>query len=290
MVNPVNYRNRDRRPTNFEDGLMVGGVDILTLIRNTGNDQMAYSGALSLISERYVASQPGVGFSIGDILRRLEMVDTSTTPFTTTVTWFNFTKNVDLQVSPSVDAITLQQQSGLTNTELRATPLVTRTDANSPEIIRLGDTGDTPAPIDGSGEYSLIAASKRTIIHLNTLLGRLPAALGQTNRAGSVSVTLASEQEAVLANQLSRMTETKQNLDSLLTRLPTSLGLKDPSASLSVVVANEGSNWTNVGYTIDNTGRLISETESNGTITRTRSWTHTNDAGGNTISTAGAWT
>lgn len=58
----------------------------------------------------------------------------------------------------------------------------------------VGAIDAAPAAADGTGNYSLVAAAKRALLNWANLLARLPAALGQTTMAGSLSVALASDQ------------------------------------------------------------------------------------------------
>lgn len=61
----------------------------------------------------------------------------------------------------------------------------------------VGNLTDAPAPADGTGNYSLVAAAKRALLNWANLLARIPAALGQTIMAGSWPVAIASDQSAL---------------------------------------------------------------------------------------------
>lgn len=53
--------------------------------------------------------------------------------------------------------------------------------------------------------------------------------------------------------------------------------------------ADFSSGWSTVAYTMNADGDIISETQSNGVLSRIRSWTYFTDGSGNTTATAGVW-
>lgn len=179
---------------NFDD-LYYRGLDVgaLMLQLTQGNNNMPTSSIVSTVTERYTANASGTGYLAGQTIGRTELVDLSTTPPSSTVYWFNYTTGTSLTVSPVYSTLTLNAQGGITNAELRATPLLTRTDLSSPELTRMGDVTDAMAAADGSGTLTVLAGLRRMVNSLNSVMSRLPASLGQKTASGSISVVQASD-------------------------------------------------------------------------------------------------
>ena len=111
----------------------------------------------------------------------------------------------------------------------------------------LGLATDAPATTD-TGTFSLISLFKRNLQKLTSLSSLLPTSIGQKNKAGSFSVTLASDQNNAL--------ETGGKLESIDTKLPPQ-GQALASSSLPVVLpASQVTALTppsNTGYALDGT-------------------------------------
>ena len=104
--------------------------------------------------------------------------------------------NTELRAAPVPVSGTVTANTGLaqplTNTELRAAPVpITGTVAVTD--VNLGAQADTAATTD-IGTFSLIAFFKRYLQTFTNFLSRFPAALGQTVKANSLPVTIASDQ------------------------------------------------------------------------------------------------
>jgi hypothetical protein len=273
-------RARTNAPFNFEE-LYVGGIDVAELIKQSQGKSMAYTPTIVTVTERYQALSDGIGYGAGDVIRRTELIDISSTPNVSTVTWFNFTSNHALTVDPVFSELSLQQQTSLTNAELRNSPLIVTTDAMSPELRLLGNLDDSMSAVDGSGNYGVIAALKRIVNTLGRIAMGTPVALGQGLKAQSVPVTIAADQEALFASQVKQ-----DSIIAVLSSLDEKLPLSD-NGRLPVTVGDLG--WNSVGYTLDTMGNLTSETQENSGQLRTRMWTVTTDSNGNTNYVAGNW-
>lgn len=189
----VTIRGRNGQPFNV-DRLYVGGVDIGSLLAQlNGINNMSTAASIVTTTERYVATTAGVGYSIGHILRRTELIDISTTPPIASVYWYNFSTGSSLTVNPDTSGLTLQSQTGLTDSELRASPITIRMDPTSPDIIRLGNLTDDLASVDGTGAVTVIGALKRLISTSTSISSRLPGSLGQKVAANSIPVVINSD-------------------------------------------------------------------------------------------------
>lgn len=134
---------------------------------------------------------------------------------------------------------------------------------------RLGNTSDAAADNDG-GTFSLFSLLKRLLDRLsNGVINKLPA-LGQTNMAGSISVTVASNQSALPVSgtvAVSNAFATESTLSTLNNKIPSSLTvsstrlLVDPG-SISI------SSGQSVGVTNTETSRLYVR-PSNGSLSVT---------------------
>lgn len=293
MTSPrfVNHRNRQRLPVNFEDGIYAKGIDILSAVEQiTGNQSMSTATALTTTTDRYTALSGGVGYSQNDVVVRTGIYDLSGDQVVFTVIWTNYATGTILTTPPSLSTLSLQGQAGITNTELRAAPIGTITAAQSPEVLGIGSTGDSAAPEDGSGSYSMISALKRMVSTLYSLRARLPAALGSQTRTASLGVALSIEQEAIISDAARAISLSNEKMDLLLNRLPSSVGSKASTDSMSVVISNPHENWWEYGMVQNSQGQVVSETEqSNLGRIRTRNWTYVTDVDGNTTSASSAW-
>lgn len=189
----VTLRNRAGSPYNF-DQLYLRGVDIGAMLSQIqGTNNMATSSVVVSVTERYTATGAGVGYVIGQLIGRTELIDTSTTPPISTVHWFNYSTGTSLTVEPLYSNLLLQYQTGITNAELRATPLTVKTDLSSPELTRMGDVTDAMVAADGSGVLTVLGGLRRMVNTFNSISTRLPASLGQKTAAASIPVVINSD-------------------------------------------------------------------------------------------------
>lgn len=111
------------------------------------------------------------------------------------------------------------------------------------------------APVTDTGSSGLNGRLQRIAQRLSTLISVIPSSLGQFNKAGSLSVTTASDDD--LQAKLGIVTETApasdtassglngrlqrvaQRLSTLIAAIPSALGQTTKSASLSVTVASD---------------------------------------------------
>lgn len=242
MANPTVLKRVPTRTVkdawNF-DTLYVGGINILELIRLAGTGTGTGTGtgmsSISMFSELYQANAAGTGYSADDILRRMEMIDASATPSTSTVTWANVTKATAM-AAPLSTHLTLFRDPGLTDAQLRATPLSVLFDANA-VLPGIGTVADLASSVDGTGSATLIGGVKRVVAHLNTLLSRTPV-LGQGLRAASAPVVLSTEQEKILVDTQANTLSSGNSLTSLLSRIPSTLGGTQATPAMYVQMTN----------------------------------------------------
>ena len=178
MGNPtyVTLRTRDGLSSfNFDD-LYLRGVNILDFITdaaneaastiNTGGTNVGSIASIQVYTERYNANKDTADYTIGDVLRRTEFFNFATNPATSTVVWFNFSKNKSLTNAPILSDLILIEQNSLTNEQLRKAPI---------NVVNasLGTIADVIASEDGSSESTLISLTKRianTLFGMKTLL------------------------------------------------------------------------------------------------------------------------
>jgi len=192
-MNVTTIRGRNGKPISLER-LLIGGVDIGTLLAQLNGSGMATASNIVTLTEKYTTTAAGVGYAAGQTLRRTELVDTSTAPPTSTVYWYNFSTGATLTVAPDMTSLTLVSQSGLTNVELRATPVIIKTDPTSADVVALGDPNALMAEVDGSGAVTVVSGIKRLISTMNVISNKLPASLGQATAAHSIPVVINSDE------------------------------------------------------------------------------------------------
>jgi hypothetical protein len=134
-----------------------------------------------VVTVNYNVMVAGTGYSIGDVIERVVVLDVSSTPAVViTATWLNVTTGLIIG-SPTMSNLNLIDDNvSVTGTVALDSGTITALLAN------IGATNDAVAASD-TGTFSLIALTKR-------LLGKLPASVGQKVMAASLPVTLASDQ------------------------------------------------------------------------------------------------
>lgn len=231
----VRYPN-DMVP-NFEE-LYVGGVNIYTLLGNvTTNTGGSSSVTISVGEQLFVATAAGTGYVVGETIRRVEVTNTATGA--TTVGWYNVSRASAITVEPSGLNLRLPGEAGLTKTQLETLVIKTKEDPTSPTATALGKPDDAMSSADGSGVSTVIGVLKRVANTFKLLLDR-SAELGQKERAGSMPVTLATEQEKTLSDQLIEIRELKLAIGELRKQLPGSLVGTATDPSVAVTVKNIG--------------------------------------------------
>lgn len=116
---------------------------------------------------------------------------------------------------------------------------------------RAGSVTET-APATDTASSGLNGRLQRIAQRLTSLIALLPSAIGQTTKAGSLSVSVASDDDMVGSKTETapasdtassglngRLQRVAQRITSLIALLPTSLGQKAMSASLAVTVASD---------------------------------------------------
>lgn len=127
---------------------------------------------------------------------------------------------------------------------------------------KLGIVTET-APASDTASSGLNGRLQRIAQRLTTLIGAIPSALGQSNKAGSLTVTVASDDD--LQGKLGALTETApgtdtassglngrlqriaQRLTTLIGQHPTSLGQTTKTGSMSVVLASDDDIQAKIG-------------------------------------------
>jgi len=138
------------------------------------------------IVTQYVAKTASTGVSVGDYVQDLEIYDASTDPATLlSSTWTNITQGTTLAGAPPANTLVPLSGTGLTDAQLRATPVEVSSDQLP---TTLGQTIK-------SGSVSVAIASDNTVAI--TSANQLPSSLGQKVMASSLAVTLASDQTAI---------------------------------------------------------------------------------------------
>lgn len=162
-----------------------------------------------IVETLFTSVGSGTGYSVNDVIARIAVVDTSTSPVTLTSTWLNVTTGALIAAPNSAH---LDAFLGLTDAELAA---------------RMGSATDAEATGDGT----LIAITKR----IRTLLGNLGAST-DAEAAGDGTLIAITKRIRTL-------------FGSLIALFPTSLGAKAGSASLatvgSIAEISAGNSWGN---------------------------------------------
>jgi hypothetical protein len=187
-----------------------------------------------LITTYYLATVTAApNYTNTNNLARTDVLNTTTSTIVATI-WFNITTQTYIP-TPNPEHVQL------ISTEGKATA------ANQVLLLdAVGTQGDSVATTD-TGSFSLMAFIKRSVQNWTTLFQRIPT-LGQKTSAGSISVTLASDQATLPVNFSGPITvdttllakETGGNLESINTKLPASLGIKSRATSLSITSPTEG--------------------------------------------------
>jgi hypothetical protein len=138
---------------------------------------------------------------------------------------------------------------GLTNTELRATPVPVTDTANETLIGAVTET----APATDTASSGLNGRLQRLAQRITSLIALLPTALGSAAAASSLAVTSSTEDVARVGSVTEtapatdtassglngRLQRVAQRLTSLIALLPTALGSAAQAASLSVAQSTE---------------------------------------------------
>jgi hypothetical protein len=134
--------------------------------------------------------------------------------------------------------------------------------ASNEDYAAIGTPTET-APASDTASSGLNGRLQRVAQRITSLIALVPAALGQTTKAGSLAVTVASDDD--LQGKLGSLTETApgtdtassglngrlqriaQRLTSLIALVPASLGTKTAAASFPVTLASDGQFVTSIG-------------------------------------------
>jgi hypothetical protein len=178
-----------RRATVDEDTgtvtISFQNVDGTTATPTTANLVQANAQSdIETVNYQYKVITAGTGYAIGDNIQELQMVNPVGTVQATV--WFNRTQNTVLATAPTF--------AHLTESTLAATSALQTTGNTSLASIdtNQGAKADTEATTN-TGSFSLISLVKRL---LNTTL-----AFGQKTMAGSLPVTIASDQTPLIITQ-----------------------------------------------------------------------------------------
>ena len=132
---------------------------------------------------RYEVITAFTGAKVGDIIKSVRSYNVATGGLIAEV-WENVTADATLNTAPSL--ANLKPSAG-TAAPGPTNPTITQVASTSPDVVALGAPADTPAAQDASGSVSLIAAAKRMILELDSLIklqpvlttsGRLPVDSG----------------------------------------------------------------------------------------------------------------
>jgi len=165
-------------------------VQAVMQVDEQGNYAGGGSGAASsdreLVVTTYIVKNAFSGASVGDTITSTRVLDVSgAIPSTVSVIWRNETTMADLVIAPSGADLTVAGQPGLTDAQLRASPLAIAGGA-------FGATNDTTASSD-TGTFSLLSLFKRHLQKMTSLIALFPASLGAKTSAASFSVVPASD-------------------------------------------------------------------------------------------------
>ncbi len=232
------------------------------------------SGGAAVSQTFYEVTTAFTGGDIGDLIRLTQYTDiTATPPEILSESWYNLTQGAVLATAPDSADLAVVSQSGLTDAQLRASPvgvvdapavakleelrvqlmtllgntdgiealatqtnaLLTATQAYVDEIEGLLTTLNTST----DGLESLLTQIGLNTDEIETFLqairDRLPAALGKQAAAASLSVTLATGETLPLPAGAA----TEATLAAAAGRLPTALGPQTRAGSLSTLSADD---------------------------------------------------
>lgn len=160
----------------------------------------------------------GTGYSVGDLLARVAIIDANAATPTVTAIWVNLTTGAVISAPTSghierADETIGTRQVGTWNVGVTSLPASAASAANQDTAntrltsidTDIGALTDAAAPSNGTGDYSLIAAAKRTLQNWASLLSRIPAALGQGTMVQSLPVVIASNQSAISVDPTTNM-------------------------------------------------------------------------------------
>jgi hypothetical protein len=138
------------------------------------------------------ATIAGTGYSIGDYLSQLVTTDQDDGTVIGSF-WINTTTTLKLASPPLAANIApvITNDAATAANQLLQTTQLTNSNTN------LGAQADVAAVAAGTGNYSIISALKRGLLNWATFFTLLPASIGQKLMAGSLSVTVASDQSAL---------------------------------------------------------------------------------------------
>jgi hypothetical protein len=115
------------------------------------------SSGVATVVDTYIANTNAANYVIGDVIRRLEVIDTTTN--TSSVSWSNLTQGTTGFAAPPFAHLTVTASSALTNAELRAAPVdvlgpLTDAELRATPVDVLGPVTDaelraTPLPVLG---------------------------------------------------------------------------------------------------------------------------------------------
>lgn len=198
---PILNGDAQKRLRDMGDGTYA---EVIAVVSGSGGT----ASAKEVLVTSYNVITTFAGGSPGDLVTLTQIFDFSVVPPTVTSIWKNETLGTNLGAAPPNDHLSLLGGAGLTDTQLRATPVpVSATSlplptgaASQPQMNTLiGNVGvgtDATASTD-TGSFSIIAFIKRSLTNWTSLLARIPVALGQTTMTNSIPVTLASNQSTV---------------------------------------------------------------------------------------------
>jgi hypothetical protein len=145
------------------------------------------------LTNTYLVKTAFSGASVGDVISITHIIDVAGGGYNITSTmWRNETTSTNLVAAPSHANLTLIGSNGLTDTQLRATPITI-------DSVAIGTVTDAPASSDGTGNYGLLSALKRGLLNWTSLFTRIPTSLGAKDSASSFPVVLANNQATIPA-------------------------------------------------------------------------------------------
>lgn len=225
------------------------------------------------VATQFSAIIASTGVAVGNVVQEIQAFNFSTNPATLVSTaWENLTTQTVLAGAPPANSLTLLSGTGLTNAQLRASPVPMET-VQLPTALGAQTIADSTAvniasdqivPISSTqlpenlgiglaaGSLSVTQASDNTFKVSST---QLPENLGVGVAAGSISVAQASDNtfavsstqlpatlgSAALADSLSVTQASDDTFKVSATQLPDNLGQTDMAGSTSVVIASDQS-------------------------------------------------
>lgn len=152
-------------------------------------------------------------------------------------------------------------------------------------LSQVGATNET-APVSDTATVGLNGRLQRVAQNLTALTALFPQALGQANKAASLPVTLASDEDLLprlganneaapgsdtaSAGLNGRLQRVAQNLTSLAAKLPGSLGTKTAATSLPVTLASDEAILTSIAATNTALDNLLTESQAKANLNETQ--------------------